>query len=74
MLLLAYQSILASRPHDMKQAYTQQQQAALALSPAKRLSAAVTRISEGFAEYWRVPVNDSQIMAEINLFPKRIML
>lgn len=59
--------------YDMKQAYTQQQQAASTSPPVKRLSAAATCISEGLAEYWRVPANDSQIMAEINLFPKRIM-
>ncbi|GAK49566.1 hypothetical protein U14_00789 [Candidatus Moduliflexus flocculans] len=74
MLLLAYQSILASRSHDMKQEYAQQQEAASVLSPVKRLSAVVTHISEGFAEYWRVPANDSLVMAEMNLFPKRIML
>ena len=74
MLLLASQTALFARYQDIAQEYAQQEKAAGSPSLIKRLSTCATRVSEGFAEYWRVPANDSRIMAEMNLFPKRIML
>ena len=71
MLLLVAQSILVSRVHDFAQKFMQRESAAITSAPKKRSAADA---SNTLAEYWRVSANDSHIMAEMNLFPKRIML
>lgn len=71
MLLLVAQSILASRVHDFAQKFMPRESAAVTPASKKR-NAADT--SNALAEYWRASANDSHVMAEMNLFPKRIML
>lgn len=71
MLLLVAQSILASRVHDFAQKFAQRESAAVTSAPKKR---SATDASNALAEYWRVSANDSHVMTEMNLFPKRIML
>ena len=71
MLLLVAQSILASRVHDFAQKFMQRESAAVTSVPQKRSAADA---SNALTEYWRASANDSHVMTEMNLFPKRMML
>ena len=74
MLLSAYQAVAAFQHHNIEQEDVQHTKAAASPSPVKRMSAFATCVSKGLEAYWNVPANDRQIRAEIDLFPKRIML
>ena len=74
MLLLTSQTVLFSRYHDIAQEYARKEPAAQASSSVKRLSALGADVFNGFAESWHLPANDPQVMAEICLFPKRMIL
>lgn len=74
MVLLVSQAILAARVHDIAEEYAQHAQTVVAPKPVKRMSAFATCMSKGLEKYWNVPANDPKIRAEIDLFPKRMIL
>jgi hypothetical protein len=65
---------LFSRYQDLVQEYAQHEQTTKASAPVKRLSARDADVSKRLAEYWHVPADNPQAMAEMNLFPKRMIL